>query len=51
MTRALSLGPGLRKAQRAISRRMVALLNPTVRAPALAPDGPQDAPAALVKAG
>ena len=50
MTRALSLGPGLRKAQRAISRRIVALLNPTVREPALAPVGPQDAEVTLLPA-
>jgi hypothetical protein len=39
---ALTGFPSLRAAQRAISRRIVALLNPAVRAPALAPDGPQD---------
>ena len=42
----LNAGPALRAAQRTISRRMVALLNATVRSPALAPDGPQDAKAA-----
>jgi hypothetical protein len=38
----------LRAAQRAISRRIIELLNPTVKAPALAPDGPQDAEAILL---
>ena len=33
----LTAGPALRVAQRAISRRIVALLDPTVKAPALAP--------------
>jgi hypothetical protein len=46
----LCAGPGLRSAQRAISRRMVALLNSTVKAPALAPDGPQDADVTLLPA-
>ncbi len=46
----LTSGPALRAAQRAISRRMVALLNPTVRAPALSPDGPQDVEATLLPA-
>jgi integrase len=43
----LTSGPALRAAQRTISRRIVALLNPTVRAPALAPDGPQDTEVSL----
>jgi hypothetical protein len=46
----LTSGPALRAAQRAISRRMVALLNPTVRAPALSPDGPQDVEVTLLPA-
>jgi hypothetical protein len=40
----------LREAQRRISTRIAALLSPTVRAPALAPDGPQDAEATLLPA-
>src|SRR5471032_2324214 len=46
----LAAGPALRDAQRRMSRRMVALLNPIVKAPSLAPEAPQDAPAAFVKA-
>jgi hypothetical protein len=36
----LSSGPAMRAAQRMISRRIVALLDPIVKAPALSPDGP-----------
>jgi hypothetical protein len=40
----LNAGPAMRAAQRTISRRIVALLGgPTVKAPALSPDSPQDA--------
>ena len=37
----LTSGPALRAAQRKVSQRIVALLNPTVRAPTLSPDDPQ----------
>jgi len=40
----------LREAQRRISARIAALLRPTVKAPALSPDGPQDAEATLLPA-
>jgi hypothetical protein len=42
------IGMALRPAQWTISRRMVALLNPTVKAPALSPE--QDADTALLPA-
>jgi integrase len=46
----LNAGPAMRAVQRKISRRIVALLNPTVKAPALSPDGPQDAEVTLLPA-
>jgi hypothetical protein len=46
----LSSGPAMRAAQRMISRRIVALLTPTVKAPALSPDGPQDVEVTLLPA-
>jgi integrase len=46
----LTSGPALRAAQRKVSRRITALLNPTARAPVLAPDAPQDAPQAYREA-
>jgi integrase len=46
----LASGPAMRAAQAKISRRIVALLNPTVRAPALSPDGPQEAEVSLLPA-
>ena len=44
----LTSGPALRAAQRAISRRIVALLKPTVRAPALVPNASQDTEVSLL---
>jgi integrase len=44
----LAAGPALRDAQRRMSRRIVGLLHPTVKAPALAPDSPQDTEASLL---
>lgn len=46
----LTSGPALRAAQRKISRRIISLLCPTVKAPALAPDMPQDARTTLLTA-
>jgi integrase len=46
----ISLGTSLRASQAKISRRIVSLLIPTVKAPALAPDMPQDARTALLTA-
>jgi hypothetical protein len=37
-----------RAAQGEISRRIVALLDPTVKAPALSPEGPQEAEVTLL---
>jgi integrase len=44
----LTSGPALRAAQRKISQRIVALLTPTVKAPALSPDSPQDTEVGLL---
>ena len=44
----LTSGPALRAAQRTISRRIIALLDPTVKAPALSPE--QDADTVLLPA-
>ena len=46
----LASGPAMRAAQAKISRRIVALLNPTMKSPALSPDSPQDAEVTLLPA-
>jgi hypothetical protein len=46
----LTSGPALRAAQCKVSARIVALLNPTVKAPALSLDSPQDVEVTLLPA-